>query len=164
MIPIIVFLGLDPQGFVIFQIVQTIINFMFVFLLISFVLMKLNPHASDWRKLLITALSIEGIYVISFFICYFLMLYAMGGFIIELLFLFLVPFFVIYLLYTQNSDSLGKGIEKNKVPSRNSSPYLSTGKCWLLYACSVPPALILSCLLTSVILNLFGIQNTFIFS
>lgn len=164
MIPIIVFLGLDPQGFVIFQIVQTIINFIFVFLLISFVLKKLTHAAYNWRKLLITALSIEGIYVISFFICYLLVLYAMAGFIIELLFLFLVPFFVIYLLYSQSSASLGKGIEKNEVQSSNSSPYLSTGKCWLLYACSIPPALILSCLLTSVILNLVGIHNTFIFS
>ena len=164
MIPIILFLGLDPQGFIIFQIVQTLIDYGFIFLLIYLVLKKLNPHAYDRKKLLITALGIEGIHVISSFMCYFLVLYAMGGFIIELLFLFLVPFFVIYLLYTQNSDSLGKGIEKNEVQSRNSSPYLSTGKCWLLYACSVPPALILSCLFTSVFLNLIGIQNTFIFS
>jgi len=164
MIPIILFLGLDPQGFVILQIVQTLLDYVFVFLLIYIVLKKLNPHAYDRKKTLITALGIEGIHVLSSFMWYFLVLYAIGGFIIELLFLFLVPFFVIYLLYTQNSDSMKIGSKENGAQSISSNPYLSTGKSWLLYACSVPPAFVLSCLLTSVILNLIGIQNTFIFS
>jgi len=164
MIPIIFFLGLDPQGYLIFQIVQTLLDFGFIFLLIYLVLKKLNPHAYDRKKILITALGIEGIHLISSFMWYFLSLYALGGFIIELLFLFLVPFFVIYLLYTQSSDSRESDSKKDKNPSINSSPYLSTGQSWLMYAFSVPPALILSCLLTSVFLNLVGIQNTFIFS
>lgn len=143
---------------------QTCLDFVFVFILLSVLLNKINPQAYNRRKLLITALSIEGVHVISSFLWYFLVLYAIGGFIIELLFLFLIPFFVIYLFYTQNSESLNTSSTDTDDNSSTVNPYLSTGQSWLVYLLSVPPALIASCFLTSFVLNLLGVYNIFIFS
>ncbi len=164
MIPIILFLGLNAQEYLVFQIVQTILDYLFVFLILYAVLKKINPDAYTRRKALLTALGIEGVHVISSFTWYFLALYAMGGLLIELIFLFLVPFFVIYLLYTQNAENLNSDSMKTNNDPINQTPYLSTGKSWLLHALTVPPALLLSSFLTSIVFNLLGIQNHFIFS
>lgn len=164
MIPIILFLGLDLQGYLIFQIVQTILDYWFVFLILFLLLKKFTPHVYNRRKLIITCLGIEGVHVVSSFIWYFFVYYAIGGFIIELLFLFLVPYFIIYLLYTPHSETLeNPPLEKNVEPMVRTH-YLSTGRSWLFYACSIPPSLLLSSFLTSALLNLFGIYNVFIFS
>lgn len=155
MIPIIFFLGMNSQEHIWFQVTQTILDYVFVFLLLHFGLKMISQRVHNRRKVLITGLSIEGVHVISFFMWYFFVLYALGGFIIEILFLFIVPYFIIYLLHTQHAG--------NEASPTDQKSYLSTRKAFLLYLISVPPALILSSLLTSVLFNLIGIQNFFIF-
>ena len=164
MIPIILFIGLSPQEFVYFQIVQTILDFLFVYLLIFFVLKRLNDHAYNRNKVLLTALGIEGIHAISAFMWYFFVFYAIGGFIIELLFLFIIPYLFIYLLYTPYSESPESESKKKTEQPNDQSSFLSTGRAFLLYLCSVLPAFFLSAFLTSTLFNLLGMHNYFIFS
>ncbi|MHA1265057.1 MAG: hypothetical protein ACTSRS_07445 [Candidatus Helarchaeota archaeon] len=164
MIPIILFLGFSPEIYVWFQIVQTGLDYLLVFSFLYTVLQKLNPSAYNRKKLLLTALGIEGVHVISFFMWFFLVYYAIGGFIIELIFLFIVPFFVIYLFYTPDTETLKQFDNEEAIPQSTSFPFLSTSKAWLLYICSVLPALLLSSLLSSILFNLFGFHNVFIFS
>jgi hypothetical protein len=164
MIPIILFLGLNPPELVLFEIFQTIFDFVFIFLLLYIGMKQIRPEAYSHKKVLITCLGIEGVHMVSSFMWYFFVLYAIGGFIIELLFLFIVPYFVIYLFYTPHSNNLGSSIMKQREETTSSERFLSTGRALLLYVCSVPPALIISSVLTSTLFNLIGMHNTFIFS
>jgi len=164
MIPVILFLGMNPQELLLFQIVQTILDYGLVYLLLFVVLKKINPQSYKVSKLLITALCIEGVYVAASLLWYFFVHYGIGGFFIELIFLLLVPYLVIYLLYTPTSDVLKKASKGEGGRPLNQERYLSTGKSFLLYLLSVIPAFIISCTLTSVFFNLFGIYNVFILS
>jgi uncharacterized membrane protein YfcA len=164
MIPVILFLGMNPTELLFFQITQTLLDYVLVTCLIYVLLRKINPRAYKRRKLLITALGVEGVHIGSSFLWYFFVLYAIGGFIIELIFLIFVPYLVIYLLYTPYSSNSGRNSEKQNITTENQQRTLSTGKSFLVYLLGVVPALILSCTLTSVFFNLAGIENTFIFA
>lgn len=164
MIPIILFLGMSSSELLLFEIVQTLLDYLFISLIAFAFLKKLFPEIYNLKKILLTALCIEGVYFGTFCIWYFFVHYGIGGFIIELLFLFIVPYIVIYLFYTPYATHKEEAhLDKNKSQITSSSS-LSTGKSAILYLVSIPPALFLSCLLTSVIFNLIGIHNIFIFS
>lgn len=158
MIPPIFFLGLNNQELILFEIVQTIFDLWLNFLLIFLVLKKVGKDYG-LKDILISIVFIELVHVLSFFMWWFFVLYAIAGFILLLIFYFFAPYFVIYIQYTPNyvSNSEKKDDSKQKRS-------LSIKKGILLYVLSVPPALILSCLFTSLLFNLFGMYNFFIIS
>jgi Ca2+/Na+ antiporter len=158
MIPPIFFLGLNNQQLILFEIVQTIFDLGLNFLLIFLVLKKIGKEYG-LKDILITIVFIELVHLLSFFMWWFFVLYAIAGFILLLIFYFFAPYFVIYIQYTPNYDNNSEKKDDSKQKRR-----LSIKKGILLYVLSVPFALILSNLFTSLLFNLFGMYNFFIIS
>ena len=148
MIPSIFFLGFSlPEAFW-FQVVQTGLDVIFTVLLLGFVHGKVAGQKSSWKKFFITALMVQGVHAITFFLWYFFVLYAVAGFVILIIFYFFAPYFIVHLMYVKKNGREG----------------LLTNQTIKLYVASVPPSIVLSALLSSVLFNLAGIENFFIVS
>ncbi|MBD3228910.1 MAG: hypothetical protein GF329_12045 [Candidatus Lokiarchaeota archaeon] len=161
MIPPIFFLGLNNQELIIFEIVQTILDLGLNFLLIYFGLRKLGQRKYNFKEILISIILIEAVHVISFFMWWFFVLYAIAGFFLLFIFYFSAPYFVIYIQYTPNYEPTDTELQNEDSKKKTS---LSIKKAISLYVISVPPSLILSSILTSLLFNLFGFYNFFAFS
>lgn len=172
MISTIFFLGLNAQEQILFQVIQTILDYSFNVLLIYLIFSKIAQKKYSLRTVLFTGLIVEAVHVASFLSWYFLVLYAMGGFIIIIIFSFLAPYFVFYVQFSSNSNPDDESEEnseteeskfKKKGKKQNNQEIgLSIKKTILSYISTVPPALVVSSLLTCGLLNLLGIQNFFI--
>ena len=155
MIPIVFFLGLNLYEMLLFQTLQTILDFGLIILFLYLILKKIDQNNYSIKKILFIGLTIEGMHVVSFFMWYVFVLYAAGGIVMIIVFLFFAPYIAIYLIFSYNSNEKSGNVEDSQMPLKN---------IIINYFVSVPPALILSCIIVSVFFNLFGITNVFIFS
>ena len=119
MIPAPFFLGFNTFELVLFELAQTAINYILVISLLRLVLRR-----------------------------YYLVLYAIAGFPLLIIFGLTLAFFAIYFSYVRNE-------KRNALSMKNTL---------VVHLTSIIPAVILSSILSSLLFNLMGIQNFFIFS
>ena len=146
MIPSYFFLGLNLVGYIIFSVIQTIFHQILLNLLLnlgSWILMK-DDSKIDRKDIILTSLIIELGNFINSFVIYLFIYTGLFGILLFLLIYFMFPFIILYLRY----------YEKDRIPER---------KIFLLYFVSVPASFIISIVCTSIILNLLGFQNRFLF-
>jgi hypothetical protein len=146
LIPSYFFLGLDFVGFIIFSIIQTLLNQILLNLLLylGFWLFIKDNTKIDRKDILLTSLIIELCNFINSFVMYLFIYTGLFGILLFLLIFFMFPFIILYLRY----------YEKDKISER---------KIFLLYFVSIPASFIISIVCTSIILNLLGFQNRFLF-
>ena len=147
MIPAYFFLGLPLIGYFIFSIIQTIIYLILLILLLylGFWILIKDISKIDKKDILLTSVIIELCNFINSFVVYLYVYLALYGVLIFLLIFFMFPFIILYLRY----------YEKDKI---------SEVKIFLLYFISIPASFFISIICASVILNLLGFQNIFLFS
>lgn len=146
-VPLEFFPGLSVTNLIIFNIIQTLINFfLFIFLLYGYLyLLKKSRNEVDKKKIIITGLILEFFHFINSILWNFFILFVLVGIIAQFLFYLMIPACVIYLKYYSKS-------EFNEL------------KVFLLYMVVFIPALLLSMFLTSILLNFSGIANYFVFT
>lgn len=148
MIPAPFFLGFNTFELLIFEVIQTLINFVLVLILLKVVFIKLLTQEIGNKKLITTAIYVEICNIISSFLWYYLVLYAIAGFPLLIIVFLCLPYFAIYFNFV-NDQEVGPLSPKD------------TLKVHLLVSV---PAVIISSILSSIILNLIGISNFFFFS
>ncbi len=148
MIPSIFFLGFNLMEACWFQIVQTGLDIAFTVVLLGLTHERIAREKSSWKKPLITGLMVQGVHAVTFFLWSFFVLYAVAGFVILIVFYFFAPYFIVHLMYVKRTGREG----------------LLTNQTIKFYVASVPPSILLSALLSSVLFNLMGIENFFIVS
>lgn len=99
----------------------------------------------DKKNILLTSGIIELCNFINSFVVYLYIYLALYGVLVFLLIFFMFPFIILYLRYYEKDN-------------------ISEFKIFLLYFISIPASFFISILCASVILNLLGFQNTFLFS
>jgi len=146
LIPSYFFLGLNLVGYIIFSVIQTTFHQILLNLLLylGFWLILKDNSKIDRKDILITSLIIELCNSINSFVMYLFMYTGLFGILLFLLIFFMLPFIILYLRY----------YEKDKISER---------KIFLLYFVSIPASFIISIVSTSIILNLLGFQNRFLF-
>ncbi|TFF94154.1 MAG: hypothetical protein EU544_04860 [Promethearchaeota archaeon] len=132
-----------------FQIVQTVFDYAFNVLLLALIFKYVLKKECAIRKILIVGAFIEVFHIISSFMWYFFVLYAIAGFILTILFYFVFPYFAVHLGF---------------VKRENREEGLTSVESLKLYVLSVPFSVIASVLLASLIFNLIGIHNFFALS
>lgn len=148
MIPAPFFLGFNTFELVLFELAQTAINYILVIFLLRLVLRRYLANEPDVKKILFTGIYVEVCNTISTFFWYYLVLYAIAGFPLLIIFGLTLPFFAIYFSYVRNE-------KRNALSMKNTL---------VVHLTSIIPAVILSSILSSLLFNLMGIQNFFIFS
>ena len=99
----------------------------------------------DLKKLLITAIIMEIGNLITSLMWIWFILFILAGFLLLIIFYFMVPLSIMYLRYYKKSE-------------------FSELKVMILFATTFMPATFISMFLTSVLLNMIGIQNYFAFT
>jgi len=144
MFPIVFFLGMSFNEMLLFQVLQTLVDYGLNVLFLYLVIKKVLKKEYSLKKILLTGMGIELIHTLSFFMWYMFVLYAAGGIVLMIFFMFFAPYFVIYVQYTHDSE-------------------FSLKEVLVLYFASVPSALILGLTILSLSFILAGIPVTFVF-
>ncbi|MGV9173035.1 MAG: hypothetical protein ACOC44_16665 [Promethearchaeia archaeon] len=148
MIPTPFFLGFNTIELVFFELTQTALNLVLGVILLQAILQRYDSRRLSKKRILLTAVSVELCNIFSSFFWYYLVLYAIAGFPLLVILMLTLPFFAIYFNYVNNQEGV----------------VLSMKNTLIVHLVSVIPAIILSSILSSLLFNLIGIRNFFIFS
>ena len=148
-VPIIFFPGLSLEEYAWFTIIQSALSLL---LMVGFSWVvsrsfKEDKNALNLRTITITALLIEGGNILTSISWVILVLFVLAGFLFLAFLYALVPYFIIHLTLHEQEDI--------KVKTRN---------VLFLYLFCFIPSFLVSMSLTSVIFNLFGVKNHFLFT